>query len=675
MNTNNNPNRLLRESSPYLNQHAYNPVDWYPWGEEVFEKAEAEDKPIFLSIGYSTCHWCHVMAYESFEDDDVAHLLNNNYISIKVDREERPDIDEVYMNVCQAMTGSGGWPLTIFMTPDKRPFFAGTYFPKETAFGRMGVIELLGKISDIWKKDRKSLIKNSERIIAYFNQEQTSAQESVDVQHLVQDGYKSIKQAFDEKYGGFAYQPKFPTPHYLLFLMKYWQAYEQSHALGMVEKTLESMYRGGLFDHVGYGFSRYSTDYKWLVPHFEKMLYDNALLLLAYTDCYATTKHQKHKDIAKKTAEYVLRDMRSPKGAFYSAEDADSEEEEGKFYVWEYDELKRLLDENDMALIESQYGVTKQGNFEGKNILNLINGEVNQESSEVLKKLYDYRKKRIPPFKDTKILASWNGLMIEAMARAGMVFGNNAYIDSALRAADFILREMTDDNDILFSIYKEDQKPLGFLADYANIINGLISVFEATRYTYYLHSATKLATTMIDRFWEEDVQRFYMTEKSGEALFVRPKDEYDGAMPSGNASAITCIGRLYNITGDQHLKEILDHAINTFASIAKAAPSAHIHFLTALLTRMLPHRQVILVANKDDEETINLYNLMLSEYLPFTTVLYYDQSADMDTLCPYLSEYKTSDEFTGYICEDYACKHPTTSREDLLYMVKGQVKK
>lgn len=670
-----NTNRLTNETSPYLLQHAENPVNWYPWGDEAFEKAKAEDKPVFLSIGYSTCHWCHVMAHESFEDDAVARLLNDDYISIKVDREERPDIDEVYMNVCQAMTGSGGWPLTIFMTPDKKPFFAGTYFPKETAYGRMGMIELLDKITQIWKEDRQSLIENSERIMAYFEDVKMSKQQNVDEERLIQDGYESIKQAFDKKYGGFSYQPKFPTPHYLLFLLKHWRAHTTQEPLHMVEKTLESMYRGGLFDHVGYGFSRYSTDYKWLVPHFEKMLYDNALLLLAYSDCYAATNEQKFKEIAIKTADYILRDMCSPQGVFYSAEDADSEGEEGKFYVWEYDELKNLLTDEEMALLVSQYGVTKEGNFEGKNILNFIHSEGDQQSSELMKKLFDIRKKRVPPFKDTKILASWNGLMIEAMARAGMAFDDDVYIDSAIRAADFILDKMTDENEILCSIYKEDQKPHGFLGDYANVANGLISVFEATRDISYLHSAIKLANKMIDLFWEEDSERFYMTEKSGETLFVRPKDEYDGAMPSGNASAVTCIGRLYNITGDQHLKEVLDQAIYTFTSIAEAAPSAHIHFLSALLVRILPHRQVILVAKEDDNKTIELYRRLMSEYLPFTTVLYYDQTVDIDALCPYLSGYKTKEAFTGYICENYACKHPTNSREELLQMVRRQNEK
>ena len=466
------PNRLINESSPYLLQHANNPVDWYPWGQEAFEKAKAEDKPVFLSIGYSTCHWCHVMAHESFEDDGVAAVLNAGFVSVKVDREERPDVDEVYMSVCQAMTGSGGWPLTVIMTPEKKPFFAGTYLPRTAAYGRMGLIEILGRVSELWQTDRQVLTEQGKQIATALNAEaKRTPATQMDADAVIAAAQRDMVRAYDARRGGFSHAPKFPMPHYLQFLLCDWARRGDSASLAMVENTLEQMYFGGIFDHVGGGFARYATDSNWLVPHFEKMLYDNAGLLRTYAECYAATGKRIYRDVADKIAAYVLRDMQDS-GGFYSAEDADSEGVEGKFYVWDYDELKAVLSADDLRFLETHYGVSPRGNFEGKNILTITDAPMPDmpRADKVLKRLYAIRIKRIPPFKDTKISASWNGMMIDALACAGMVLDEKAYIDSALKAADFVMGTMMDAEGLLCGICKDGQcGKHAFLADYANM--------------------------------------------------------------------------------------------------------------------------------------------------------------------------------------------------------------
>ena len=607
------------------------------------------------------------MAHESFESQDVADILNAGFVSVKVDREERPDIDEVYMSVCQAMTGSGGWPLTILMTADKKPFFAGTYFPKGSEFGRMGLTELIEKIIGIWSKDRESLIQNSQKIFELFKDTGDGARhEAADQKAILEKAFDDIKGSFDAQYGGFSYSPKFPAPHYLLYLLHYWKAYGDPKTLDMVETTLEHMYRGGIFDHVGYGFSRYSTDHQWLVPHFEKMLYDNAMLLLAYTECFAATGKQKYQDIGKKIATYVLRDMRSPDGGFYSAEDADSEGVEGKYYVWDYSELENLLSGDELRLLEERYGVTRRGNFEGKNILNLT-GEDTGDMDAVFKKLYDVRLKRIPPFKDTKISASWNGLMIEALARAGAVMGEPAYIESAKKAADFVLSEMIGEKGGLSGSYKDGRRSeKGFLGDYANMINALTALYSVALDIRYLQEAARLAEDMIQIFWDEDEDRFYMCKKEEEELFFRPRDEYDGAMPSGNASAITALLRLCNLTGHAQFCETVDRAMNVFSVKANASPGSYVHFLTSLLVRLIPHRQVMISAERVDKAAVDTYATIARRFLPFTTVIYYDRSSQTDESFPKLSGDKTTEPFAGYVCENFSCQNPVYSREDLL---------
>ena len=657
-------NKLIHEASPYLLQHAHNPVDWYPWGDEAFEKAAAENKSIFLSIGYSTCHWCHVMAHESFEDEEAAAVLNSGFVSIKVDREQRPDIDEVYMSVCQAMTGSGGWPLSIFMTADKKPFFAGTYFPKQSAFGRVGFIELCTNILNLWYTDRQRLLKNSAVIIEHLSKQGKRSNTPADPDALIESGYSYLEGSYDSEYGGFSQSPKFPAPHNILFLLRYGRANNNAAALHMAEHTLWQMYRGGIYDHIGGGFSRYSTDEEWLVPHFEKMLYDNAMLLLAYSEAFSTTKKQEYNIIIDGIANYVLRDMCQDSGGFFSAEDADSEGEEGRFYVFGYDELEAELSSDELRWLQSSFGVSRAGNFEGKNILH-ITGNIDG-GGKILQKLYSLRSKRTRPFKDTKISVSWNGLMIEALCRAGEVTVNQSYIDSAKKAADFILGKARDNGE-LYGIYKDGAQPTkAFLSDYANFANGLIELYLATLELKYLKEAKALAKIMVSLFWDDEQSCFFMTRRGDEELFVRPKDEYDGAMPSGSSCAALCLGSLAKLTGDADISRMFDKSVAGFSGIAAGMPGAHVHFLSSLFDKTVPHRQIIITADKNDTAARQAFRRLQKEYLPFTTLIFYDGSIKAKKLFPQLRDYDTSHTFAAYICENFACQSPLYSLGELM---------
>lgn len=661
----NNYNNLSNVTSPYLLQHARNPVDWYPWCEEAFKRAKDEDKMVFLSVGYSTCHWCHVMAHESFESREVADILSSDYIAIKVDREERPDIDEVYMSVCQTLTGSGGWPLTVIMTADKKPFFAGTYFPKTTKHGHTGLIELLNQISNLWHNERKTLLNQGDKIVDYLQPSANRLQQSSNEQ-IINSAYLSLQKSFDSEYGGFSYRPKFPSPHNLLFLLRYYKNKEDNDALNMVQKNLYSMYKGGIFDHVGYGFSRYSTDNMWLVPHFEKMLYDNALLIMAYSEAYAITNDNLYKDVVEKTIDYLMTGMKSGNGAFYSAQDADSEGVEGKYYVFSYKELKDLLSEDELEFLEMHYNVTKKGNFEGNNILNRIKTDGNIDNSievKVIKKLNKYRSKRVPPFLDTKILSSWNGLMIAALSMAGR-FIDKRYISDAKKTADFILKNMMDKDLMLCTSYKDGKhSEQGFMPDYANFVWGLIELYKASLDIKYLNLSINLTHKMITRFWDESENKFFMNEKESLDLPLRPKDEYDGAMPSGNSVAISNLIKLYNYTHDENLHDILDKAIKSFAHNAESSPGAYMHYNATLLSYTQPHRQVIITG----KNLVNLYQKIVSAYLPFTTVIVYDGNESQKDIMPDLNNYLVDDKrMIAYVCEDFTCASPIYDERELL---------
>ena len=574
-------NHLKNQTSPYLLQHVNNPVDWYPWCEEAFERAKREDKPVFLSIGYSTCHWCHVMAHESFEDKEVAELLNQYFISIKVDKEERPDIDSIYMSVCQAFTGSGGWPTSIFMTSEQKPFFAGTYFPKTNRYGRIGFLELLLQIHEKWKADRKRLLQSAEEVISVLNREE--AVEGDVNEQLIAAAYELYQRAFDDKFGGFGQAPKFPTPHNLLFLMRYYEKSKDANAMKMVEKTLLQMYRGGMFDHIGGGFSRYSTDHCYLVPHFEKMLYDNALLILAYCKAYQLTKKPIYCKVAEKTASYILMEMTSPEGGFYCAQDADSEGMEGRYYLFRPWEIISLLGEEAGKKFNEYFDITKSGNFEGENIPNLLgNHQLSETMDSHLPVVYEYRKKRYALHLDDKILTSWNGLMIAAMCHLYRVSKNRAYLEAAIGAQEFLMERLCEDGTLYVSYRENRHSGKGFLDDYANEIFALLALYEATLEGTYLEKAKEFCDKVIGEFYDETQGGFFLYGEENEQLIIRPKETYDGAVPSGNSMMAYNLVWLHDLTGEERFRDLAECQLKFLSGEAESYPAGYAMFLTAL---------------------------------------------------------------------------------------------
>lgn len=668
MNSNKKSNRLINEKSPYLLQHAYNPVDWFPWGDEAFEKAKSENKPIFLSIGYSTCHWCHVMERESFEDQETADVLNKYFISIKVDREERPDIDNIYMSVCQALTGSGGWPLTIFMTPDRKPFFAGTYFPKHDRFGMSGFLSLLDKIQKAWSDNRDAILDTSTRILDAISE--TNGHDNIRHEgfrsDLMQDAFYQFRSDFDSIYGGFGSAPKFPTPHNLYFLLRYWYETNDDSALEIVEKTLDSMYRGGIYDHIGFGFSRYSTDRKWLVPHFEKMLYDNALLSIAYLEAYQATGNEKYADVAKQIFTYVLRDMTSPEGGFYSAEDADSEGVEGKFYVWSQEEIRQVLGDDSWEKFCKYYDITVSGNFEGSNIPNLIKGEIPSEDKEFVEecrqKLFEHREKRVHPYKDDKILTAWNGLMIAAMAVGGRTLGIPEYTKASERAAGFIFKNLIREDGRLLARYRDGEADFpGYVDDYAFLIWGLIELYETTLDPDYLEKAVKLNRDLLKYFWDNKNGGLYVYGSDSEQLIARPKEIYDGATPSGNSVSAMNLLRLARLTGEHELEGKAHELLNAFGHSIQNYPRGYSFSLTALQFAQSQTQEIVIVSEKKDSARAML-DIINEEYRPFTvTMLRSNETKDIEKLAPFVAGYSAIDgKATAYICTNYSCKAPIT---------------
>lgn len=636
-------NRLRSETSPYLLQHKDNPVDWYPWGNEAFERAKAEDKPIFLSIGYSTCHWCHVLAHESFEDAEIADLLNRYFISIKVDKEERPDIDSVYMAVCQAFTGSGGWPTSIFMTAEQKPFFAGTYFPKTSRGGMIGMRELLLAIHEKWEHDRETLLRRSDKIVAHLNSTAPPGENAdVALTHKAAEHYKRL---YDPVHGGFGRAPKFPTPHNLLFLLSYYERYHDDECLQMAKHTLLQMYRGGLFDHVGFGFCRYSTDEKFLVPHFEKMLYDNALLILAYCKAYAITREPPYLEIAEKTADYVLREMTSTAGGFYSAQDADSEGEEGKYYLFAPDEIVHILGKEQGTAFNRHFDISKAGNFEGKSIPNLLKNHPTTEFDASLLPLRDYRKKRYSLHLDDKILASWNSLMIAAMCELYLVSGKAAYRSAAKSADAFIQRHLYE-NDSLFVSFRDEKRGVcGFLDDYADYIFAQLALYKATLDGDYVKRAEHLCRTVMTDFGD-DRGGFFLYGRGSEELIVRPKETYDGAMPSGNSLMAYNLVRLAQITEEELYRIAAERQLDFLAAEAAPYPSGYAMFLLALLEHDEPPMTITVVPDKPtDRERFPLT-------LPSAAVVRLLQEPTIEYP---LKNGKT----TYYVCKGHRCLPPT----------------
>lgn len=576
------PNRLIYEKSPYLLQHAYNPVDWYPWGEEAFEKARREDKPVFLSIGYSTCHWCHVMEKESFENLAVAEALNRSFVSIKVDREERPDIDNIYMRVCQAFTGSGGWPTSIFMTVGQKPFYAGTYFPEKH------FLRLLDTIHENWVKDRPTLLSQGERITEALKNPASFSETSQDAP--VEAAVSELKRTFDHEFGGFGRAPKFPTPHLLYLLL--------NTAPELAEKTLIQMYKGGIFDHIGFGFSRYSTDRFWLAPHFEKMLYDNALLATAYLMAFERTGSELYRVVAEKTLLYMARELGDSGGGFFSAQDADSDGVEGKYYLFGPEELTALLGEADGRRFNAYFGITADGNYEGRSIPNRINSsEADPAIADMLPKVYEYRKARTPLRTDHKILTAWNALALAAYANAYRILGKKEYLDTALKTAGFIERELTDGDTVFSGITDGKRGGAGFLDDYAFYIYALIGLYQATQDTVLLYRARTLLDKVISEYFDSDQGGFFFSGKKNEKLIFNPKETYDGALPSGNSVMAYNLTRLYALTDSDTLYTVLKKQEAFMNAAAREYPAGYGFYLYS----MLPVKEVVCVLKKQSD--------------------------------------------------------------------------
>ena len=664
-------NHLKNQTSPYLLQHADNPVNWYPWCNEAFERAEREDKPIFLSIGYSTCHWCHVMAHESFEDAQIAEILNQHFISIKVDKEERPDIDSIYMSVCQAFTGSGGWPTTIFLTPQQKPFFAGTYFPKTARYGQIGLKELLEAIQEKWKNDRGELLESAEEVLAFLQQRSavrvrnvSSVKDSKNAAEtqLISTAFEIYKRTFDKAYGGFGEAPKFPTPHNLLFLMKYYEKSHEEEALKMVEKTLLQMYRGGMYDHIGGGFSRYSTDRLFLVPHFEKMLYDNALLILAYCKAYRITGKRIYCDVAERTADYILREMTSPEGGFYSAQDADSEGVEGKYYLFEPLEIIAILGEKAGEEFNRYYDITEKGNFERKSIPNLLRNDtatellnsllpnspqnaMPQNLNACLQTVYEYRKNRYALHLDDKILTSWNGLMIAAMCHLYRVTGNKVYLDAAVKAQQFILNQLCKEETLHVSYRNGRRSEKGFLDDYANEIFALLALYEATLDEIYLQQARSFCLKAVVDFYDEDQGGFFLYGKENEQLILRPKETYDGAVFSGNSAMAYNLVQLSFLTDEEDLRELAKQQLAFLSAEAEQYPAGQAMFLVALLDDIDPPEKITVVV-KEMQEIADL-----------------PRRVSLDAIVRVLKEPTEeyplkNDKTTFYVCRGRTCQPP-----------------
>jgi len=676
-------NRLANEKSPYLLQHADNPVDWYPWEEEAFEKAKKEDKPVFLSIGYATCHWCHVMEHESFEDQQVAEMMNRAFVNIKVDREERPDIDNTYMTVCQMLTGRGGWPLTIIMTPDKEPFFAGTYFPKFSRQRHIGMLDIVQQIENVWKTNRAKVMKSVQQIKEGFSKSLELGKSNIPFdEDNVEQAAESLKGSFDDVHGGFGNAPKFPSPHNLLFLIR--NAADDESILDMVSKTLRSMRFGGIWDHVGGGFHRYSTDLEWLLPHFEKMLYDQATLLIAYAEGWKKTGDPIFKQTCYQILNYLETDLLSDEGVFYSAEDADSEGEEGKFYVWSKQEIEEILDKENAQLFCELFQITEEGNFRdeatgertGKNIPHLseqsyqrIQDEKLAEKTEaLLEALRQERVKRERPLLDDKILTDWNGLMMAALAAAGTILKDQKFINHAKKIAVFLAEKCMTDEGRLLHRYKEGKAEItGMADDYAFTIWGFIELYHSTFDPQYLEKALKLQKVYDNHFWDPEHGGYYFTPDDGEEILGRQKEIYDGALPSSNSVSILNGFRLSRLTGDSGFEEKSDRILNAFSNVIEKSPAGYTFALiTPLLKRQSPAEIVITCESKTDEAEEILNYLAQTDRLKNSIILKTDSIKSLlDELAPFTNNFPVKDQPAVYVCRDFSCDAPVTSLEEV----------
>lgn len=692
-------NRLIDETSPYLLQHAHNPVDWYPWGEEALQKAKEGNKPILLSIGYSACHWCHVMEHESFEDEETARIMNENFVNIKVDREERPDLDSIYMNAVQAMTGHGGWPMTVFLTPDGEPFYGGTYYPPEPRHGMPAFPQVLEGVAQAYRERPDEVARVAQQIVDRLQAtQQLQAGDGPLNDDLLEAAYRQLRGNYDPRHGGFGQAPKFPQPMALEFLLHHWHRTENPIALKMVEQTLKHMARGGMYDQIGGGFHRYSVDAQWLVPHFEKMLYDNALLARVYLHAYQAVGDPMYRRIVEETLDYVRREMTDGAGGFYSAQDADSEGEEGKFFVWTPAEIRDVLGETDAEIVMDYYGVTEQGNFEGKNILHrprdadvvayqhsISEVELAEIVERSRQKLLEAREQRVHPATDTKILTSWSGLMITAFAEAARVLKRDDYRQAAIDAAEFLLSTLrrgacTEPFDEaqdkrgrsegrLLHTYRDGQaKQPGFLEDYAFLIDGLLASYETTLELHWLRTAVGLADDMIESFWDDENGGFFTTGGDQEQLVARPKDLFESSTPSGNAVAAHALQRLAILAARPDYQRQAVAVLRLVRDIVERHPSAVGRMLVALDFYLAQPPEIAIIGETGAEDTAALVDAVHGRYLPNKVMALRtsDTDEDIESLVPLLEGKTMLDgQATAYVCRNYACQQPVTTPEAL----------
>jgi len=678
-------NRLIHETSPYLHQHAHNPVHWYAWGEEALQRAKAEDMPIMLSIGYSACHWCHVMAHESFENPDIAAIMNAHFVNVKVDREERPDLDEIYMNAVTAMTGSGGWPMTVFLTPELKPFYGGTYFPPDDQHGRPGFPRILQAVAKFYKDRRADAEEQGDKLQARVAEitQFTSNTDALDID-LMDRAFEGISETFDQVHGGFGTQPKFPGSMTLSFCLREHLRTGHQTALDMVTQSLHKMGNGGIYDQLGGGFHRYSVDAEWLVPHFEKMLYDNALLMRMYVEGFQATGDPMFQRIVEETAAYLLREMMQPGGGFYATQDADSEGEEGKYFVWTRDEILGLLGEEKGALFCRYYGVEEGGNFEyGASILH-VDTEVEplavhldvepayfrQVIAEGRQVLSDVRDRRIKPGRDDKIMTDWNGLMIGSMVQAYRVFGHRAYLSAAEGSMQFILDTLYQDGRLLH-VYKDGVAKLnGYLDDYAFITDALLDLYEATFDTRWFELGHTLMETTITQFWDDDGGGFFFTSADHEQLIVRSKNPYDNAIPSGNAMCVHNLLRLSAFTGRSEYRDKAHQILCIFSDHMEKAPGGFGHLLSGLAWHLNQPEEIAIIGAIDDETTQAMLKAVNTGFRPYKVVALYDPAsgqARAAEIIPLLANRALVDgKTTAYVCENFVCRQPVTTAEELV---------
>jgi hypothetical protein len=678
-------NRLVFEKSPYLLQHARNPIDWWPWGEEAFAEAKKQGKPVFLSIGYTTCHWCHVMEHESFEDPEAAAIINERYIAIKVDREERPDIDEVYMKVTEAMTGSGGWPMTVMLTPDKHPFFAGTYFPKESVAGRPGIKLIATELHKAWMEKREEVEATAQGISGELANMMGGSPGGALDPSILDKARAQYGERYDKEWGGFAMRPKFPVAPNFSFLLRHHLRTGDAESLAMVEKTLSEIRRGGVYDHIGHGIHRYATDREWLVPHFEKMLYDQALYVIACLEAYQVTGNEAHARNAREVLTYVTRDMTSETGGFYSAEDADSEGEEGKFYTWKNSEVLEVLGTNDGGFFLTTYRFQEEGNFleekthakNGTNIPHLradLTDEERTRLEPLRQKLWERRETRVHPQKDDKILTDWNGLMISAYARAAQVLGDEADAAIAAKAADFVLSKLATEDGRLLKRYRQGEAGLtAHLEDYAFLIRGLLDLYETTFEVRYFEKAVALQKMLDDLFWDEKEGGYFTVAKDAEALIVRAKKLYGGAIPSGNAVSIGNLARLHRMTGNPDYATRTEALIRAFSGEIVEQPAVYPETLCGLDFVFGPTREIVISGEKDAADTKAMIAALRKGFRPNQVILLRtpENAEALAKIAPYTETQTSLDgKATAYVCRDFSCKAPTAAVAEMMASVE-----